>query len=152
MMGLFLIVLPCDSESFYSFLVDSKLLYFLPWDLFKNFNQLLFLNSIFKCWRSECLFFKDFIYLFIYLFLERGEGREKERKRSINVSLPLVHPLLGTWPATQACALTGNQTGDPLVCKPVLNPLSHTTQGKNFNQFLVSDILGKCLHLLIWED
>ena len=25
--------------------------------------------------------------------------------------LPLEHPLLGTWPITQACALTGNQTG-----------------------------------------
>ena len=38
-------------------------------------------------------------------------------------------PHRGTWPATQACALTGNQTGDPLVCRPALNPLSHTNQG-----------------------
>ena len=45
---------------------------------------------------------------FIYLILERGEGREKERKRNINVWLPLTRPLLGTWPTTQACALTGN--------------------------------------------
>ena len=43
--------------------------------------------------------------------------------------LPLVHPLLGTWPTTQARALTGNQISDPLVHKPVLNPLSHTSQG-----------------------
>ena len=43
--------------------------------------------------------------------------------------LPLAHSQLGTWPATQACALTGNRTGDPLVCKPALNPLSHTSQG-----------------------
>ena len=50
------------------------------------------------------LLFKDFI----YLFLERGEGREKERERNINVWLPLAFPLLGAWPATQACALTGN--------------------------------------------
>ena len=35
----------------------------------------------------------------------------------------------GTWPKTQACALTGNQTGDPLLRSPVLNPLSHTGQG-----------------------
>ena len=41
----------------------------------------------------------------IYLLLERGEGREKERERNINVWLPLARPLLGTWPATQACAL-----------------------------------------------
>ena len=49
-----------------------------------------------------CFFFK------IYLFLERGEGREKERERNINVCLPVTCPLLGIWPATQACALTGN--------------------------------------------
>ena len=68
-------------------------------------------------------FFKDFI----YLFLERGEGREKEKERIINVWLPLMCSLLETWPVTQACALTGNQTGDPLVCGPALNPLSHTS-------------------------
>ena len=66
---------------------------------------------------------------FIYLFLERGEGREKERERNINVWLPLACPLLGTWPTTQACALTGNQTCDPLVHRPTLNLLSHTSQG-----------------------
>ena len=74
---------------------------------------------------SSSSFFKDFI----YLFLERGEGKEKERERNINVWLPLLHPLLGTWPATQACALIGNQTGDLLVSRPVLNPPSHTSQG-----------------------
>ena len=40
--------------------------------------------------------------------------------------LPLTRPLLGTWPVAQACALTGNQTGDPLVPRPALNPLSYT--------------------------
>ena len=50
------------------------------------------------------LFFKDFT----YLFLERGVGKEKQRERNISVWLPVVCPLLGTWPATQACALTGN--------------------------------------------
>ena len=60
-----------------------------------------------------------------YLFLERGEGRE----RNINVWLSLAHPLLGIWTPTQACALTGNRTSDPLVCRPALNPLCHTSQG-----------------------
>ena len=46
-------------------------------------------------------------------------------ERNINVWLFLVHPLLGTWPTIQACALTGNGTGDPLVRRLVLNPLSH---------------------------
>ena len=44
--------------------------------------------------------------------------REKERKRNINVWLPPTWPPLGTQPATQACALTWNQTGDPLACSP----------------------------------
>ena len=65
---------------------------------------------------------------YLFIFRER-EGREKERKRDINVWLPLTHPLLGTWPATQACALSGNQTSDPLVRRLVLNPLTHTSQG-----------------------
>ena len=63
----------------------------------------------------------------LYLFLDRGEGKEWER--NINVCLPLALSAPGTWPATQACALTGNQTSDPLVHRPVLSPLSHTSQG-----------------------
>ena len=65
-----------------------------------------------------------FIILFllkILFILDRGDGREKERKRNINVWLLLAHPLLGTWPATQACTLTGNRTGDPLICRSALN-------------------------------
>ena len=73
------------------------------------------------------LFFKDFI----SLFLEKVEGKEKEREKNINVSLPLARPRLGTWPTTQAYALTGNRTGYPLPCSPVLNSLSHTSQGKS---------------------
>ena len=40
--------------------------------------------------------------------------------------LPFTRPPVGTWPTTQACALTGNRTHDPLVRRLVLNPLSHT--------------------------
>ena len=72
------------------------------------------------------LIFKKY---FIYLLLETGEGREKEGERNINVWLPFTHPPLGTWPATQACVLTGNRTSDPLVRRLLLNPLSHTSQG-----------------------
>ena len=38
-------------------------------------------------------------------------------------------PHWGPWPTPQACALTGNWTSDPLVCRPVLSPLSHNSQG-----------------------
>ena len=72
-------------------------------------------------WRNpENVILKNF-------FLNREEGRKRER--NINVWLPLVRPLLGTWPTTQACVLTGNQTSNPLVRRPALNLLSHTSQG-----------------------
>ena len=83
---------------------------------------------------------------FIYLFLERGQGKEKERKRNINVWLPLACSLLRTWPATQACALTGNPSGDPLVRRVALNPQSHTSQGTFI--FRMFYILG--LFLSLW--
>ena len=41
--------------------------------------------------------------------------REKESERNIKVWLSLTRPLLGTWPATQACVLTGNRTQ---ACEP----------------------------------
>ena len=61
--------------------LDAEVTFFLTWPIFKK---------------------KDFI----YLFLESGEDRE----RNISVWLLLVCPLLGTWPTTQACGLTGNRT------------------------------------------
>ena len=69
-------------------------------------------------------FFKGF-----YLFIFRDRESEGERERNINVWLTLTLTLLGTWPATQASALTGNWTGDPLVHRPALSPLSYTSQG-----------------------
>ena len=90
-------------------------------------------NFHFHClpgyWNYFYVKYSSFKKYFIYLFLERGEGREKERERNMNVWLPLACPLLGTWPATQACALTGNWTNDPLVLRPALNTVSHTSQG-----------------------
>ena len=44
--------------------------------------------------------------------------------------LSLTHPPLGTWPATQACALTGNWTGDLLFHRLAVNPRSHTSQSR----------------------
>ena len=42
---------------------------------------------------------------------------------------PSCAPTLGAQPATQAYALTGNRTSDPLVRRLALNPLNHTSQG-----------------------
>ena len=40
----------------------------------------------------------------------------------------LSHPPTGDLDHSQACALTGNRTGDPLGHRPALSPLSHTSQ------------------------
>ena len=74
--------------------------------------------------------FKDFLHLFI---LERGRAGEKqwcERETSISC-LSLLH--LGSWPTTQACALTGKWTGGDLsVCGMTPTPLSHTSHDYPF--------------------
>ena len=73
------------------------------------------------CSKTKCL---QMFTLFIFFIFSR--------ERNINVWLPLTHPLLGTWPATQACVLTGNRTCDHLVYKPVLSPLTYTRQVQVF--------------------
>ena len=68
---------------------------------------------------STIFFKKKRFYLFIF---REGKGGRR-RERNINVWLALMHPLLGSWPATQAGALTGDLPGDPLILRPTLNPL-----------------------------
>ena len=63
---------------------------------------------------KNLVIFKDF-YLFIYRERERGGEREGAIYQCVVAS---QHPILGAWPATQACAMTGNRTGDPLVLSP----------------------------------
>ena len=78
----------------------------------------------------HCSFKLVFKYIYLnththtfYSFLEGKGGRKRGRETS-------MCPPVGTLPATQACAPTGNRTSDPLVHRPVLNPLSHTSQGQ----------------------
>ena len=82
-------------------------------------------NSMGGIWQMCNSFFFPRFYLFI--FREGKGGRKRGRERPMCGCLSLT-PLLGTWPETHSCALTGNRTGDPLVHRPVLNPLSHTSQ------------------------
>ena len=57
---------------------------------------------------STLLFFLRF-----YLFIFRQRGREGEREGEKHQCMVASHtPLRGTWPTTQACALTGNQTSE----------------------------------------
>ena len=76
-----------------------------------------------------------YIYIYIiYLFLERGREGEREGEKHQCVVASCVPPT-GDLARNPACALTGDWTSDPLVCKLALNPLSHTSQG--WEAFLV---------------
>ena len=78
--------------------------------------------------KQKVKYFMNSLYVYLdvmHLFLGRGEGRKKERERSIDW-LPLARPQLGSWPQTQACAVTRNQ----LVQRMTPDPLSHTSQGE----------------------
>ena len=49
--------------------------------------------------------------------------------QEIHDQMPLAHLQLGTWSATQTCALTGSQRGKHSVHRRALSPVSHTSQG-----------------------
>ena len=77
--------------------------------------------------------FFRFLKNFVFIFRERGKEGKTEGEKSFickrNIDwLPLTYPQLGTEPATQACALTENRTGDVSVLRLMLNQLSHTSQ------------------------
>ena len=54
---------------------------------------------------SSSPFYSNFLKI-LFIFRQR-KGRRKRGREIINVWLPLARPPLGTWPTTQACALTG---------------------------------------------
>ena len=71
-----------------------------------NLLQCLFSFQGFLFFLKLIDFLKDF-----YLFIFRQRGREEEKHQCVVASHT---PSPGTWPATQACALIGNGTSDPL--------------------------------------
>ena len=99
-----------------------------------------FKEQKFKMYLNFCCFFKKInvkvFFKGLYLFLEGG-GRERNIHMlcdtNSNQLHPSPHPKLGTWPTAQA--LTRNQTCNLLVHRLVLNPLSHTSQGKMYFNF-----------------
>ena len=60
-----------------------------------------------------CCFLK-----FLFIFREGEGGRKRGGEISMCGWVLLLFPQLGTWPTTQACALTGNRTSDPLAYRP----------------------------------
>ena len=68
------------------------------------------------------LFFKDFINFF------KGRGGEGEREREKHQCPSPMSPAGDLAHNTGTCS-TGNQSGNPLVHRPTLNPLSYTSHG-----------------------
>ena len=92
-------------------------------------------------------------YNYLFIFRERGE-KEKEKERNIHW-LPLAHSQLGTWPATQACALPENETSKLLVRRPMFDPLSHTNQGIKMTislMFLFYLLFFYLKNLIFWDN
>ena len=94
-------------------------------------------------WQKSLLMSNHFFKILFIYFRQRGREGEREGEKHQCVVASCAPPTGDlTWPATQACALTGNWTSDPLVHRPALNPLSHTSQSSviilNVNTLQVS--------------
>ena len=77
--------------------------------------------------------FSFFLFLkILYIYFQREGKRGRKREKHQCVFASHMRPPLGTWPATQACALTGNRTSDSLAPRLAFNPLKDTSQGGNF--------------------
>ena len=81
--------------------------------------------------KSEWYVFNTFNLSFLkkYLFLKGGREGEGEGEKHQSVVASHVPPT-GDLAHNQACALTGNRSSNHLVHRPVLNPLSYTSQGQ----------------------
>ena len=93
-------------------------------EFFITFFLIQFLSESFSfSWKN--FLFKKY---FIYLFLERGEGRERGRETSMCGCL-LCAPYWGPGQQPRHVRWLGIKLSDLLVCRPALNPPSHSSQG-----------------------
>ena len=93
-------------------------------------GETLICYSTYLCFHWFFLFKKNYFRFYLLLVEEKG-GRKRSRETLMcesYIQLVASHkpPVWGTWPATQACALTGNWTSNILVHRPALDPLCHT--------------------------
>ena len=62
-------------------------------------------------------------------FIFRDRGKEGERERETMIGCPVLRALARSKLEAQACALTGNRTGDLSLYRAMPCLLSHTGQG-----------------------
>ena len=102
--------------------------------ILRNYFNILFHRYTKELWQCVFMFVCFFLKRFYLFTLEKGGKREKERKRNMDVWLPLTAPTRDL-ACNPACARIGNRTSDPLVHRPALNPVSHTSQGRSMAMF-----------------
>ena len=88
------------------------------------------------------LSFSSFKIFYLFIFKDGREKGGRKRGKETLMCGCLSHALY--WrpgPATQACALTGSRTSDPLVHRLALNPLSHTSQDYHFLNMIVLAVI-----------
>ena len=96
---------------------------------------------------STYKFLKDFIYLFIF----RGEGREKRKRGKEKHQCVIASHATPTGDLAHNSGMCPEResTDDPLVLRPALSPLSHTSQDYNgfmdvFMQLLILCQIHNC--------
>ena len=102
---------------------------------------------------SLCLV-SSFLFLIniLFIYFQRGEGREKERQRNINVWLPLVRPLLRTWPTTQACTLGWELNRQPFVLQAGTQSTEPHQPGICIQYLLLSIISVRFIHVVVYNS
>ena len=97
-----------------------------------SFMKLRNFPFIRTCWELNFIIIFNF-YFYVFIFRDREgekEGEEHRRERETSISCLSQAPGPGTETAAQACALSGNPTGDLLCCGKMPSQLSQTGQGQ----------------------
>ena len=140
-------------------LPHSKLLPCLPplslsmGPLYLFFNlTLLLLSPLCPSPSSHCQLFTSFFFLEFFkniLFIFRYRGREGEREGETHQCVVASHTPPIRDLVHNPGILTGDPTGNPLVCRLMLNPLSHTSQGSVCSVFPHLRFYFACLFVLL---
>ena len=100
----------------------------IPLPLIHNFIK--FTKGMQINFSNFCIIWFYFYFLKrFYLFNFRERGKEGERGEKHQCVVASHAPPTGDLACNPGIRLTGNQTGNPLVRRPGINPLSHTSQG-----------------------
>ena len=110
---------------------DPSYFVLLSQNYFSYLGSFMVLYKLLKCLFYTCeichwnfiIYFLNIYYLFIF---RTGEGREKEGEKHQCVVVTCMLPTGDPAHKPGMCPM-GNQTGDPLVCRPAINPLSHNS-------------------------